>query len=140
MRYLRKILSGETGYMHVNLEKTTIICALEDRLGHNCKIILFRLKDTGIFHELCMAVSGKQENVEIWTCADYADECDRFSFVSLISQTEMDEIMDIYRLYEFTDSLIVLSEDPVCPGMMNYIRQGVMDEQSMIAAITYNIR
>ena len=47
--------------------------------------------------------------------------------------------MDIYRLYEFTDNLIVLSDDLAYPGLVNYIRQGVLDRQSMIAAITYNM-
>lgn len=125
--------------MHVNINKTRAVCALEDRLNNDYKIILFNLKDAGIFHELCMAVSNKKEYIEIWTCRDYANENSLYTFVHMISQAETDEIMDIYRLYEFTDNLIVLSDDLSYPGLVNYMRQGVLDEQSMIAAITYNM-
>ncbi|MCD8039167.1 MAG: hypothetical protein LUE96_08800 [Lachnospiraceae bacterium] len=122
------------------MDKTPLICELEQKLNDGCKVILFRLNDAELFREVCKAVSGKQEKIEIRTCADYADECGGYPFVSLISPVEMDELMDIYYLYEFSDKVIVLSENSVCPGMMNYVRQGILDKQSVAAAVIYNMR
>lgn len=124
--------------MCVIINKTRIICALEERLNNNCKIILFNLKDDEIFHKLSISIKDKKENIEIWACADDTEK-NLYSFVHVISRIEMNEIMDIYRLYEFTDKLIVLSDYRLYPGLMNYVYQNVLDEKTLITAITYKI-
>ena len=116
-------------------EKTKIICELESKLEKGTWIILYVLDDEellqAIYNVLC-----EKDRVELWCAAEGNEDCDRIRYVS---QSELKEILILYHLYEFTDKLIVFSDNSIYPNMMNYVRQGIISENELIQAILYNL-
>lgn len=55
--------------------------------------------------------------------------------VVLLSRKEFDELMQIYRMYEFTDRITLVSEKNNFPGILNYLHNGILSEQECFEAL-----
>ena len=53
----------------------------------------------------------------------------------LITESDEDIFDKYYRLYEYTDDVVVLDDDPLYPGLMNYVKTGILTEDEMIEAL-----
>ncbi len=42
-----------------------------------------------------------------------------------------------YRLYEYTDDICVLEDNPLYPGLINYVKTGMLTEEEMIQALLH---
>ena len=60
-------------------------------------------------------------------------------YIQVISDDEMHDILRYYQLYEFTDKMIVISDNPQYPSMFNYIQQGLLTEYELVDARLYKI-
>ncbi len=49
-----------------------------------------------------------------------------------IGRDEAKEIENLYRMYEFSDRIIMLSESPQYGGLVNYVKTGVMTMEEVI--------
>ena len=47
----------------------------------------------------------------------------------------MRDILRLYQMYEFTDKIIVISDNYQYPNMFNYIRQGILTEDELVDAL-----
>lgn len=56
-----------------------------------------------------------------------------------VSEDFMSGLLDCYYLYEFTDKIIVLSDVSFCPGIKNYVSNGILTEEEMINSLLYKI-
>lgn len=43
-----------------------------------------------------------------------------------------------YRLYEFTDDICVLEENPLYPGLLNYVKTGLLTKEELIDVLEYH--
>ncbi len=43
-----------------------------------------------------------------------------------------------YRLYEYTDDICVLEDNPLYPGLLNYVKTGLLTREELIDALEYN--
>lgn len=50
---------------------------------------------------------------------------------------ERPDMEDLYRLYDFSDKVQLLVDDGSFPGILNYVKTGVITEEEMIKAILY---
>lgn len=51
-----------------------------------------------------------------------------------------DEIFDkYYHLYEYTDELVVFDDVFQYPGLMNYVRAGILTEDELVEALCYEV-
>jgi len=46
--------------------------------------------------------------------------------------------MKYYRLYEYTDNICVLEDNPLYPGLLNYVKTGLLTREELIDALEYN--
>lgn len=60
-------------------------------------------------------------------------EC--FADIILISKEEMDFINKLYRMYEFSDRIILIAESNNFPGIFNYLCTGVLSKQECFEAL-----
>ena len=115
--------------MHENVYKGEIISELDEKIKNGYKVILYNLDNENVLKTLYEVSVAKKDKVVIWTTMDCFDDN---SVVKLISPDSMEEILQMYFLYEFTDSLLVLSENSVYPGIVNYVSQNIMTEIEVI--------
>lgn len=43
-----------------------------------------------------------------------------------------------YRLYEYTDDICVLEDNPLYPGLFNYVKTGLLTKEELIDALEYD--
>jgi hypothetical protein len=56
-----------------------------------------------------------------------------------VSEEFMSGLLDYYYLYEFTDKIIVISDDSFCPDIKNYVSNGILTEEELIKSVLYKI-
>lgn len=44
---------------------------------------------------------------------------------------------DYYYLYEYTDEIDVILDNPQYPSMLNYVKTGLLTPEEMVEALTY---
>ena len=43
----------------------------------------------------------------------------------------------LYHLYEYTDDICVLEDTPLYPGLLNYVKTGLLTDEELIEALQY---
>ena len=123
--------------MFDTVHKSKIVCELENEIQKGCKVIVYDLDNLDVIRSLCKTVNSNHNLVEIWTSRKYPEEI--INNIKLITSKDIKDIMAIYHLYEFTDKLLVLSENFSYPVLLNYVLQGILTEQEMIEAFIYKL-
>lgn len=59
-------------------------------------------------------------------------ENDKFS---IIKQDDKEAMLKLYKMYEFTNKLVVLSSEEQYPSIFNYYRQGLLSVDELIEAL-----
>ena len=54
---------------------------------------------------------------------------------SIIKQDEKEAMLKLYKMYEFTNKLVVLSSEGQYPSILNYYRQGLLSVDELIEAL-----
>ena len=45
---------------------------------------------------------------------------------------------DYYRLYEYTDDVRVIEDNTLYPGLLNYVKTGLLTKEELIDALEYD--
>lgn len=116
-------------------KKNVMISELEDRIKAGYEVFLFDSKDAELMKLLCIG-SKRQNNrkIEIWHSLDSEKKS---GHVRYISRYEMEEILDMYRLYDFSDKFTVISESSQFGSLFNYLKTGVLTKEEMAEALLY---
>ena len=51
----------------------------------------------------------------------------------------MDEILNFYRMYDFSDKITVISDSDQFGSLINYVKTGILTKQEMVDALLYKI-
>lgn len=57
------------------------------------------------------------------------------NYNELLSEEEINTFNKYYYLYEYTDSISVLEDNPLYPCLINYVKTGILTEEEMIEAL-----
>ena len=121
--------------MAVN-KKNRIISNLEEFLNGERKVLIFNHSDKTLFGIIRKSIEKRSpKNIEIWHCMDDTSEDIFFKHISF---EEMEEILNLYRMYEFSDKITVLSEDIQYANMINYVKAGLLTPEEMVEALLIN--
>ena len=55
----------------------------------------------------------------------------------LDQSVQIEEYKKYYRLYEYTDDICVLEDNPLYPGIINYVKTGLLTEKEMVEALLH---
>jgi hypothetical protein len=68
-----------------------------------------------------------------------ADKTETDTSIMNVSEEFMSGFLHYYYLYEFTDKIIVISDDSFCPGIKNYVSNGILTEEELINSLLYKV-
>lgn len=117
------------------VKRTAIICEFEKALTEFDKVLVF-LPECGaslVKHFLKSDAYVKQcccVRVYIPEVLGGAPQ----EGIRIISEQELEEILNLFRLYEFTDNLQVIGESQNFGGLLNYVKTGVLTEMEFFEA------
>lgn len=116
---------------------TDIIRKLEERIKKGERLIMFDHEDVELLRLIMACLkNGSHYGIEIWTCSGEADIPDG---VERILRKDMDEILETYHLYDFSDRIMVVSDCEQYGSLFNYVKAGILTKQEMADALLYNI-
>ena len=99
-------------------------------------MILYDLVNDNILRILCKIVEDTHGRIEVWMPRR---DSGSYKHIRSVSQNDFEKIVNLYYMYEFTDKLCVLLEDPIYPHMMNYVLQGIITEEELVEALMYKL-
>lgn len=76
------------------------------------------------------AVSGTEKKLVIISTANYAKKPGNHIYRT-VAEEEMKVLLDIYRSYEVSDHLVLLSDSRVYGSIWNYVRNGLLSIDDM---------
>ena len=109
--------------------------ALEDAIGMN-GFIIYDFNSEPVLRKLMERIKNYDKDVKVLTCVDTGLDC---SFVQCISRKKMEVLKKQFFLYEFTDQGICLDENYIFPSVLNYVQQGILNEDELVDALLYKI-
>lgn len=123
--------------MSVIVFKTEAVCRLENLIGDGKKVFVYGHNDMGILHLIYEGLKKKKtSNVEILQCIG---ESSNYEYSTYVTRKEMDEILEIYHMYDFSDKVSVVSEPDQYGNLFNYVKNGILTKQEMVDALLYKI-
>lgn len=75
-------------------------------------------------------------HVEIWQSIEekYNNELSKY-----VSKEFIDKAISIYRMYDFSDKVFVISDSVQYGSLFNYVKTGILTKQEMVDALLYKI-
>lgn len=123
-------MKGETN-------KIERVCSLDCVIIKRDKVIVFDHDDIDILSILCDGLRDRKiENVVICQNIEESFNCEVSTYVT---RQEMGEILEVYRMYDFSDKVFVVSDSNQYGSIFNYVRNGIMTKQEMAEALLCKI-
>lgn len=99
------------------------------------KVIILDYDRLDIIRLLCeVLVSKNISNVEIWQSIEEKPNNELSKF---ISRESVNKAIYIYRMYDFSDKVFVISDSDQYGTMFNYMKTGILTKQELIEALLY---
>ena len=58
--------------------------------------------------------------------------------IERIPKEEVEINKGLYYLYEYTGDICVLEDNPLYPGLLNYVKTGLLTKEELIDALEYH--
>ena len=111
---------------------------LYSKINTDKVLIIYNVSTLSILRKIMNKMS---DNIRIVMVCDEKDfnQAKENEYIQEVSGAEMHDILRYYLLYEFTDKMIVISDNLQYPSMFNYIQQGLLTEEELVDALLYKI-
>ncbi len=121
-----------------SINKSEIIYNLERQISDTKKsILIVDHDDMEVLSLICKRIVDLQRSdIEVWHCTglEFHGEA-----VKVIQRNEMDEILKLYRLYDFSDKVTVISNSDQYGSLFNYVKNELLTKEEMVEALLYGI-
>ena len=110
------------------VKETGALNRLKELIAAGKKVIIFNYNDQGLLYSLRDGLSQKKyANVEIWQCFEEMSD--------YISRDEIDNILEMYHMYDFSDKVLVISDPDQFGSVFNYVKNGILSKEEMVKAV-----
>ncbi len=117
------------------MEKSETVSRLEKKINSGIWVLLVDLQEDSFLDMLCKRLQKHGvRRCEVWHCCT---EKQGYDNTRLLARAEMEELLSLYRLYEFSDKVTVISETTQYGGLINYVKNGLFTPEEMVDAILY---
>ena len=124
--------------MSILISNSEQLCKLKIKIDSGTRIILVDCFDSEIISLLLSSIKkNRLTDIEVWHCADYMP--DKLELVCL-SNENMFELLGKYRMYDFSDKILVISDTDQYGCLLNYVKTGFLTKQEMVDALLYNLK
>ena len=116
--------------------KAELINKVEKTLSKNNKIIVIcQYDDIDLLYLFRKEITKREiSHTLIWHCLREVENNDNEEY---LSDTEMYDLLDLYRMYDFSDKIIVIADDLRYGGLHNYVKDGIITKDEMVTALLY---
>ncbi len=124
-----------------SINKDGVQCTLENELerifNRGNRVILYNYDNQFILNMLSDSLDRLElSSVIIWHCIEkYTDS----KCTKKIDRKMMEDVIELYKTYDFSDKIIVLDKSEQYGDLLNYVRNGVLTVEEMIDALLYKI-
>lgn len=108
---------------------------IANRINNRKKVIIVDSSNKDFVRMLCRELENHESNAEVWHLFEIMDGNRELH----LSQDEMKDVLELYRLYDFSDKVYVISDYGDCGSLFNYVKTGILTEQEMVDALLYKI-
>lgn len=123
--------------MPVIVNKSEALNRLETMINNGIKVLLVDYPDAEIVVLLLTALKNRNLTmVQIW---NYVEEVPKDKQLIYIPQKDMNEVLEMYRMYEFSDKVTVISDTSQYGSLFNYIKTGILTKEEMVDALLYKL-
>ena len=124
------------GLKNDNIIKSKIIYDLEGKILAGTEVIIFDIEQRELFDLLCRKICDFEDSkLEVW---HNLENSKNYKFLNYIEQNQMDEIIQLYRLYDFSDKILVLSLSNQYASLLNYGYCNLLSWEEVIDAILFD--
>ena len=118
----------------MQVSKPEIICKLEEMINNGKRVLVFDCDDEMLLRLSCEYLEDRDiSKCEIWYCMKGVENCS----ARLITRKQMDDVLKIYRMYDFSDKVSVISNSIQYGSMFNYVKNGILSKKEMVEALLY---
>lgn len=115
------------------MEYKPILSILIEKLAVN-QILIYDMDDNEILQALIDCIVDDNLNIEIWhSCSNICTDCKR---IKCVSSDNIKSVIEIYRLYEFSDKIIIFSKNTSYPDLTNYLTYNIISVSELAKAMT----
>lgn len=118
------------------MEKKHIISQIEKIFDEYTVIVCKSNKNERFLRRIVNLIKKRGLKVKILV---ECDSCFDIPEIMKISHEVFDYIVNLYNMYEFTNKIIVFSDETMYPSTINYFSQGILSENEIIEALLYNV-
>ena len=112
------------------MSEAEALCRIKSILDDRDKVILFNCMDKELLRLIRNELKKRNSiNTNIWQSIENTSD--------YISQSKMDEVIEMYQTYDFSNKVSVISESNQCGSILNYVKNGILTEEEMIEVILY---
>ena len=106
-------------------------------IGLGNQLIIFDYDNLDVLHLLYKELDSKNIfNVKIWQSIEEKSNSEHAKYVS---KEDIDNVINFYRMYDFSDKVFVVSDTDQYGSMFNYVKNGIVSKQEMMDALLYKI-
>lgn len=112
--------------------KMNLISNLEDALARGERVVLYACDDELLLEMLIKHIHDRvNSNIELLHCLKTDMN---ISFAKEIPVEWMNELLNLYRLYDFSDNVIVIEESNQYGTLFNYVKCGLLSIEELVEA------
>lgn len=123
--------------MPVIVDKPDILCLLEQFINEGNRVIFLEYHQEDLLKLLCEGLERRGlSNVEIW---HHIESFTGSGYARYIRAEQMEKVLEIYRMYDFSDKISVFSQSLQYGSLCNYVKNGLLTSEEMVDAVLYKI-
>ncbi len=112
----------------MTMRESNIVCRLKAIIDAGDKVLLFNSTNLEMLDLLRDIIKGRND-------AHYTIFQSVEKSFDYVSQSEMGDILDLYRTYDFSDRVFVVSDSNQYGSLYNYVKMGILTKEEMIKAL-----
>ena len=106
---------------------------LETLISNGVQILVIDQDDEKLISLIRERIHSRNANtIEVWHCIE---ERIPFSGERLLTKKQMERVLELYHLYDFSDKVTVLSSNVQYASMVNYVKTGLLTMEGMVEAL-----
>ena len=118
--------------MPVNGRKTDVLYKLEKLIANGKRVLIVYQNDREILELLRVGIRNRNTtDIKIWQSLEEASD--------YVLQSDIDEVLEINRMYDFSDKIAVISDSAQYGSLFNYVKTGIMTKEEMVETLLYKM-
>ena len=114
------------------ISESVALHRIKNLINDGKRLIFFDNYNTEILHILRDRLKKSDFlDIEIWQNIEESED--------YVLKSYMEDVLKIYRMYDFSDRILVISDSDQFGNMFNYVKNGLLSKEEMVEALLCKI-